>query len=1334
MPVRPADPSHALLDVRDVLDSLWLATFFSASSAPASTPQPDLTGSANAQQGEQQTTAAGSTSTQTPVAAPGGRESVETPSGSKTGDGSLFAGGGHEPVGSQAVVHARPIRIPAGSALPNGLDLVRALRPLPARQDSLVAFELDEEATVEATAANKGRRVPVMRPRTERWFEAALVVDHSASAEIWAQTVVEIERLLAYSGTFRDVRTYRLQSTPTLTLSNESGTAIKLDSMRDPSARRIVFFFTPGVANAWRDGSYGRLLESWSRKTPVVILHALPRRLWPGTALGEPSMFVTNPTPGGPNIDLRKRRRRGMRARPEEATRIAVPVFTLDPEPAHRWAEMFMSRRGRSAPAYMLVTAADPERMPRTRPPLPVEQQVAQFEASAPDAFRLAVRLAVGAFTIPIAQLVQQMLFGRQATQAQIAELMLSGLVKRLTPMESAIAPEFVQFQFTPEATALLLRSLRRDDARQVSNLLQRYIQEHIGTTRDQVVLMQDPQGPLSVPASARPFAELNEGFADWLRASGQSLTPPNPEMATRRRIRVNQPLRLKSDDDARAVSPPPGSLGETFGRAHRRLFGVRILWVDDQPESTSKERSRLMDLGAVIDAVLDGDTALEHLQKEPPHLIISDMSRGDRPRAGRELLREVREYGYKGPFVFYVRHWEEYQRDELVQAEAFGGTNEADELIELVHAATADVQASHFGAEFGSRLENTDLADLRTLDYLTPIEAAQRVAEASSTAEARREMLVTFLAAATSSSYVQLFSFTMPDVLQLAASHIEAGLVTYDLASMTGVIGRAVTNRTTVWVPDTTREPRYIAAEPSTRSELAIPLMREDGTVDAVVNIERKEPDAFSTEQVAWLEAFLRSYPSEQLAPESGLGARGSGVEDTDTPDTAANPKGVLADLTAIRNGFVKLSGLPPGLMAAVLQEIARLQRVVGAAPATATLPAWELRFDQHGQPAPHAMERVIGELTQHSISDLFLFVHGWNADRATTQDMRTDLTRQFSAAASQGGMAMNGFAVLGVTWPAIAWDDTEAIPERIEAFATQLGRNTARGALRVALGQLDEQPDDQYALARLRAGLTAIGVSSEDAARVSTTPFDTAAEDTPDTPSSSGSGLGGLIGGIWQGAKGALRSLSFYQMRDRAKHIGSTGLGPVLVRLSQQLPDVRIHIVAHSVGCRLAGYGLKEAASRTDETVHIGSVTFIQPILPHYVFTDAAPGSNAPGAMAAAKRIVRGPFVVTYSHDDTAARVVYLTAMRTMGGDTDAPKSEGPAGAAGSEGAQGVGALEGTLGPVGTTYALMPGRFTNVDASKIITGHSDFLRPEVAWLILSAATGRAHASSVQA
>ena len=45
---------------------------------------------------------------------------------------------------------------------------------------------------------------------------------------------VEIERLLAYSGTFRDVRTYRLQSTPTLTLSNESGTAIKLDSMRDP--------------------------------------------------------------------------------------------------------------------------------------------------------------------------------------------------------------------------------------------------------------------------------------------------------------------------------------------------------------------------------------------------------------------------------------------------------------------------------------------------------------------------------------------------------------------------------------------------------------------------------------------------------------------------------------------------------------------------------------------------------------------------------------------------------------------------------------------------------------------------------------------------------------------------------------------------------------------------------------------------------------------------------------------------------------------------------------------------------------------------------------------
>ena len=106
-----------------------------------------------------------------------------------------------------------------------------------ARLPSRIDVDLDEDATVDASAQGIGV-VPVLRPRLERWFEAALVVDHSRRAEMWAQTVIEIERMLAFSGIFRDVRTFRLLHQPTLRLLNESGQAVRPGVLRDPTARR----------------------------------------------------------------------------------------------------------------------------------------------------------------------------------------------------------------------------------------------------------------------------------------------------------------------------------------------------------------------------------------------------------------------------------------------------------------------------------------------------------------------------------------------------------------------------------------------------------------------------------------------------------------------------------------------------------------------------------------------------------------------------------------------------------------------------------------------------------------------------------------------------------------------------------------------------------------------------------------------------------------------------------------------------------------------------------------------------------------------------------------
>jgi hypothetical protein len=87
--------------------------------------------------GDSPLTTAGSSS-----AAGAGRTGVYVPT-----DADRLAGTG---------VAVSPVRMPAGVALPNGLEIVRALRSIPARRASRTETELDTDATVDATARNGG--------------------------------------------------------------------------------------------------------------------------------------------------------------------------------------------------------------------------------------------------------------------------------------------------------------------------------------------------------------------------------------------------------------------------------------------------------------------------------------------------------------------------------------------------------------------------------------------------------------------------------------------------------------------------------------------------------------------------------------------------------------------------------------------------------------------------------------------------------------------------------------------------------------------------------------------------------------------------------------------------------------------------------------------------------------------------------------------------------------------------------------------------------------------------------------------------------------------------
>jgi CheY-like chemotaxis protein len=124
--------------------------------------------------------------------------------------------------------------------------------------------------------------------------------------------------------------------------------------------------------------------------------------------------------------------------------------------------------------------------------------------------------------------------------------------------------------------------------------------------------------------------------------------------------------------------------LGEssTLRRAQvveKAIRGARILWVDDRPEGNVWEHDCLTTLGAVIKTVETTRSAVACLESESFDLLISDVDREGRDRAGLDDLAELEASAPGLPVVFYVM-----DRKPGVPAGAFGITAHPDELLHL--------------------------------------------------------------------------------------------------------------------------------------------------------------------------------------------------------------------------------------------------------------------------------------------------------------------------------------------------------------------------------------------------------------------------------------------------------------------------------------------------------------------------------------------------------------------------------------------------------------------------------------------------------------------------
>jgi hypothetical protein len=429
---------------------------------------------------------------------------------------------------------------------------------------------------------------------------------------------------------------------------------------------------------------------------------------------------------------------------------------------------------------------------------------------------------------------------------------------------------------------------------------------------------------------------------------------------------------------------------------------------------------------------------------------------------------------------------------------------------------------------------------------------------------------------------------------------------------------------------------------------------------------------------------------------------------------------------------------------------------------------PHWEISFDEDGRPDQGEADALLAELAGQDLTDLFVFSHGWNNDRGQARRLYQLYFQQLPGLLAQGGADDVRVGTLGVVWPSKRWADE---PEPTgdggdgggaaglgDAAAPAPAAAAGDGALvedlkdvfkgddrRATLDELarllEERPEDPAALARFQAlmGELAADPDAEPAgedqgeqALVTDDPeevFSRFADAVPETGEGGAAGLGDTFGRLWKGAKEALRQLTYFEMKKRAGVVGKQGLGPLLGRIAQADPEVRVHLIGHSFGARLVSFAL---AGLPPGDSPVRSLYLLQGAFSHFAFADALPMDRSRGgALKGMAARVDGPLAASFSVHDTAVGRLYPLASLSSRDDSAGLEDQlFRWGGMGHDGAQAVDATVATLGPVGTAYPFARGRFVNLDGNGIITqgpapsgAHSDIFHPELVWAGLAAA-----------
>lgn len=194
----------------------------------------------------------------------------------------------------------------------------------------------------------------------------------------------------------------------------------------------------------------------------------------------------------------------------------------------------------------------------------------------------------------------------------------------------------------------------------------------------------------------------------------------------------------------------------------------------------------------------------------------------------------------------------------------------------------------------------------------------------------------------------------------------------------------------------------------------------------------------------------------------------------------------------------------------------------------------------------------------------------------------------------------------------------------------------------------------------------------------------------------------------------RAGVEATSYYLMKERAAEVGAAGLAPLVRSLKQFSAETEVHFAGHSFGARLVTAAAMALGQTAGEAL-VESMMLLQAAFSQFAFS---PGGYFRPVVE--RRMVRSSIAVTHTVHDKAVGLAYPFASMLkrqnasgLGGPND------PYGGLGANGARGLAAEECIQLNLDDLASLSRFRGTpviNLNADRVILGHSDICKPQVA------------------